>query len=99
MRTMMTLLALDAYMPIDEGLNGDMKYIAIDMSNFKGLDDTDKEQILKHFDKYNVKVMEATYELLKAEGLYDHQKAPSIERVTEQLEQKSLLNTKTINGK
>jgi hypothetical protein len=42
-------LALDAYMPIDEGLNGGMKYIAIDMSNFIDLDDSDKEQILKHF--------------------------------------------------
>jgi hypothetical protein len=66
-------LALDAYIPIDEGLNGGMEYIAIDMSNFKDLDDTDKEQILQHFDKYNVKVMEATYEELKAEGLYDQQ--------------------------
>jgi hypothetical protein len=64
-------LALDAYIPIDEGLNGGMKYIAIDMSNFKDLDNTDKEQILKHFNKYNVEVMEATYEQLKAKGLYD----------------------------
>ncbi|WP_053372541.1 hypothetical protein [Paenibacillus sp. FJAT-27812] len=64
-------LALDAYMPIDNGLNGDMKYIAIDMSNFKDLDETDKEQILAHFDKYNVEVMEATYEQLEAKGLLD----------------------------
>jgi hypothetical protein len=64
-------LALDAFMPIDEGLNGGMKYIAIDMSNFKDLDDTDKKQILKHFNKYNVEVMEATLEQLKAKGLYD----------------------------
>jgi hypothetical protein len=64
-------LALDAYMPIDEGLNGGMKYIAIDMSNFIVLDDTDKKQILNHFNKYNVEVMEATYEQLKAKGLYD----------------------------
>jgi hypothetical protein len=64
-------LALDAYIPIDEGLNGGMKYIAIDMSNFKDLDDTDKQQILKYFNKYNVEVMEATYEQLKAKGLFD----------------------------
>jgi hypothetical protein len=64
-------LALDAYMPIDEGLNRKMKYIAVDMSNFKDLDDTDKEQILEHFEKYNVEVMEATYEQLIAKGLYD----------------------------
>ncbi|WP_282940024.1 peptide ABC transporter substrate-binding protein [Paenibacillus sp. RC67] len=64
-------LALDAYMPIDEGLNGSMKYIAIDMSNFKNIDGTDKKHILKYFDKYNVVVMEATYEQLKEKGLYD----------------------------
>lgn len=66
-------LALDAYMPIDEGLNGSMKYIAIDMSNFKDIDGTDKKQILKYFDKYNVEVMEVTYEQLKDKGLYDPQ--------------------------
>ncbi|QWU13295.1 hypothetical protein SAMN04487895_11838 [Paenibacillus sophorae] len=66
-------LALDAYMPIDEGLNGGMKFIAIDMSNFKDIDETDKEQILKFFAKYNVEVMEASYEQLKDKGLYDPQ--------------------------
>lgn len=66
-------MALDAYMPIDEGLNGGMKYIAIDMSNFKDIDETDKNQILKYFDKYNVEVMEATYEQLKDKRLYDPQ--------------------------
>ncbi|GIO32087.1 MULTISPECIES: peptide ABC transporter substrate-binding protein [Paenibacillus] len=64
-------LALDAYMPIDEGLNGGMKYIAIDMSNLNDMDETDKKQILKYFEKYNVDVMEATYEQLKEKGLYD----------------------------
>ncbi|TCM87926.1 hypothetical protein EV294_1166 [Paenibacillus sp. BK033] len=66
-------LALDAYMPIDEGLNGNMKYIAIDMSNFNDVDDTDKEGIKKYLNKYNVEVIEATYDQLKAEGLYDPQ--------------------------
>ncbi|AIQ12534.1 hypothetical protein [Paenibacillus durus] len=66
-------LALDAYMPIDQGLNGAMKFIAIDMSNFKDIDETDKEQILKYFEKYNVEVMEASYEQLKDKGLFDPQ--------------------------
>lgn len=66
-------MALDAYMPIDEGLNGGMKYIAIDMSNFKDIDETDKNQILKYFDKYNVEVMGATYEQLKDKRLYNPQ--------------------------
>lgn len=64
-------LALDALMPMDEGLNGDMQFIAIDMSNFINLNEKDKEQILNHFGKYNVEVMEATYEELKEKGLYD----------------------------
>ncbi|WP_206098596.1 peptide ABC transporter substrate-binding protein [Paenibacillus montanisoli] len=62
-------LALDAYMPVDEGLNSGMAYIAIDMSNLKDIDDADKQQILDYFKKYNVGVMEATYEELKAQGL------------------------------
>ncbi|MFF2089251.1 peptide ABC transporter substrate-binding protein [Paenibacillus sp. NPDC058174] len=66
-------LALDAYMPIDEGLNEGMQYIAIDMSNFKDVAVADKKQILTNFEKYNVKVMEATYEQLREDGLYDHQ--------------------------
>jgi hypothetical protein len=61
-------LSLDANNSIDGGLNGDMKYIAIDMSNFKDLDDTDKEQFLKHFDKYNVEVMESS--IVDNDGLF-----------------------------
>ncbi|SDX56718.1 peptide ABC transporter substrate-binding protein [Paenibacillus sp. CF384] len=64
-------LALDAYMPVDEGLNGGMKYIAIDMSNLKDLDGADKGQILDHFKTYKVDVMEATYEQLEAKGLFN----------------------------
>ncbi|WP_201004155.1 peptide ABC transporter substrate-binding protein [Paenibacillus glycanilyticus] len=66
-------LALDAYMPIDEGLNGNMKYIAIDMSTFKDLDNTDKKQILLYLNKYNVEVIEATYDQLKSKGLFNPQ--------------------------
>ncbi|OMF37848.1 hypothetical protein BK133_04780 [Paenibacillus sp. FSL H8-0548] len=66
-------LALDAYMPIDDGLNSGMKYIAIDMSNFQDMNESDKEQILNHFKKYNVEVMEATYEQLMDKGLYNPQ--------------------------
>lgn len=58
-------------MPIDEGLNSDMKFIAIDTSHFKDMDEADKTQILQYFAKYNVETMEATYEELKEKGLYD----------------------------
>lgn len=64
-------LILDAYMPLDSGLNHDMEYIAIDMSNFENVDEAGKKQILKYFEKYNVEVMDATYEQLKERGLYD----------------------------
>jgi hypothetical protein len=47
------------------------KYIAIDMSNFKDLSESDKEQMLMHFDNYNVEVMEVTYDQLEAKGLLD----------------------------
>jgi hypothetical protein len=64
-------LALDAYMPLDSGLNHDMEYIAIDMSNFENVDEAGKKEILKYFEKYKVEVMDATYEELKERGLYD----------------------------
>lgn len=62
-------IALDAYMPIDDGLNSEMKYIAIDMSDFQNVDEQGKQQILDYFKKYNVQVMEATYEQLKEKKL------------------------------
>lgn len=67
-------LALDAMMPQDEGLNSGMTYIAIDMSNFEGLDEGDKEQITKYFaDKYKLDAMDATYEQLIEQGLRNEQ--------------------------
>lgn len=64
-------LALEAYMDIDEGLNGGMTYIAIDMSNFEGIDETNKEQILSYFESYPVAVMEATHAQLMERGLHN----------------------------
>ncbi len=65
------IAALDAFMPIDEGLNHEMQYIAVDMSNFKHINERDKQQILYHFKSYGVEVMEATYEQLEEKGLLD----------------------------
>ncbi|GMK37018.1 hypothetical protein PCCS19_00710 [Paenibacillus sp. CCS19] len=63
-------LTLDAMMPEDEGLNSGMTYIAIDMRNFEGLDEGDKQQILDFFaDKYKLEAMDATYEQLIEKGL------------------------------
>lgn len=64
-------LALDAFMPIEEGLNSNMKFIAIDMSNLKSINEKDKKLILEYFNKYHVEIKEATFEQLKDCGVYD----------------------------
>lgn len=66
--------AFDSFMPLDEGINGEVKYIAIDMSNLNGLKDTDKEKILNYFKKYGVEVMDASFDDLKQKGLYDEKR-------------------------
>lgn len=65
-------VALDSIMEQDEALSSEMKYIAIDMSNFKEVTDFDKEEILSYFnEKYKVEVMDATFEQLREKGLYN----------------------------
>ncbi|MFI8687615.1 peptide ABC transporter substrate-binding protein [Rossellomorea sp. NPDC077527] len=64
--------ALTSIMEQDEGLSGDMKYIAIDMSNFDEVSDSEKKEILKYFKgEYKVEVMDATLKQLQEKGLYD----------------------------
>lgn len=66
-------VALDSIMEQDEALSSDMRYIAIDTSNFEEVDESDKEEILSYFNKkYKVDVMDATLEQLKEKGLYNH---------------------------
>ncbi|WP_338472869.1 peptide ABC transporter substrate-binding protein [Niallia sp. XMNu-256] len=68
-------IALNSIMEQDEALSHDMEYIAIDMSNFEKVVESDKKEILSYFkDKYKVDVMEATFEQLKEKGLYDPEK-------------------------
>ncbi|MFS0877347.1 peptide ABC transporter substrate-binding protein [Solibacillus isronensis] len=65
-------IALDSIMKEDEGLNSNMQYIAIDMSNFEEVDESDKKEILNYFkEKYKVEVMDATFEQLEEKGLYN----------------------------
>ena len=65
-------VALDSILKQDEGLNSDMEYIAIDMSNSEELDESDKKEILNYFkEKYKVEVIDATLEELKEKGLYN----------------------------
>ena len=65
-------VALDAIMEQDQALSSDIEFIAIDMSNFKDVDDSDKEEILSYFkEKYKVDVMDATLDQITEKGLYD----------------------------
>lgn len=66
--------ALDMLMEEDHGLNGEMEYIAVDMSESDVLKEADKEEIISYMkDKYKVDVMEATLEELKQQGYYDEE--------------------------
>ncbi|MEY2194232.1 peptide ABC transporter substrate-binding protein [Neobacillus sp. BF23-41] len=69
-------VALDAIMEKDEALSSEMKFIAIDMSNFdNGLSKKDKNEIMNFFkDKYKVDVMDATFDELKEKGYYNPDK-------------------------
>jgi hypothetical protein len=86
-------LALDAYLPLWKGLTDNMKYIAIDMSNLT-ISEEDKEQIIKHFSKYNVDIMDSTLEQLEKEGLVKD--ARSIEGVLLRVENTEIKGTKII---
>ncbi|HHV28978.1 MAG TPA: hypothetical protein GXX73_05165 [Clostridium sp.] len=56
-------------MPIDEGLNGDMEYIAIETQTLENATESDKKAVLEYFKKYDVKIMDESFETLKAKGM------------------------------
>lgn len=65
-------LALDSIMEKDKALNSDMKFIAIDMNNFDGVNAEQQEAILNYFkENYKVEVMNATMDELEEEGFYN----------------------------
>lgn len=68
------IAALDALMEEDSVSNEDISFIAIDMSNFKNLDEDEQNEILNFFkETYQVDVMDATFEQLKEMGLYNEE--------------------------
>lgn len=70
----MYCIALNAIMKEDEALEDGMEFIAIDMSHFDELDREEKDRILQFFEeKYKKNVMDATFEELEEQGLYDHE--------------------------
>ena len=59
-------------METDKALNTDMEFIAIDMSNFDGVNEEQKKAILNYFkDKYKVEAMNATMDELEQKGYYN----------------------------
>ncbi|HSP21194.1 MAG TPA: peptide ABC transporter substrate-binding protein [Planococcus sp. (in: firmicutes)] len=67
-------LALKLMIETDPGLNKSMDYIAVDMATFTQLTDEDKENILSSLEtKYGVDAMDASFEELKAQGLYEEE--------------------------
>lgn len=68
------IAALDALMEEDSVSNEDISFIAIDMSNFKDLDEDEQNEILNFFkETYQVDVMDATFEQLKEMGRYNEE--------------------------
>lgn len=64
------IICLDSMMPVDDGLNSGMKYIAIDGSKLRYISSSEKGKILKHFNgKYNIKALDASYDKLVDMGM------------------------------
>ena len=81
------ILALDSFMQTNEELNSDMEYIAINTKTLKDATDEDIKKIFKFFEKYDVDVIDESFESLKEKGMV--KEANYIEGV--------LLEVKTIN--
>ncbi|WP_334074863.1 MULTISPECIES: hypothetical protein [Paenibacillus] len=60
-------LAFEAMFSMDEALNSEMKYIALDLSDLPQLTDADREHLLSSFAFGDVDVRDATMEELKKE--------------------------------
>jgi hypothetical protein len=60
---------LDYFIGLDEALNSDMKYIAVNFK--KSISDENKEKVIGNLKKYNVDIIEGDMEYLKSKGLSD----------------------------
>lgn len=67
-------LALKLMVETDPGLNQPMDYIAVDMETLTDLDAGNKKSILRSLEtKYGVDALDASFDELKAQGLYDEE--------------------------
>lgn len=62
-------LALDSLISIDEGLNSDMKYIAIDTDTLEGATQEDVKSIMAYFEQYGVEVIAQSFVTLREKGM------------------------------
>ncbi|MBF4691557.1 hypothetical protein [Fusibacter ferrireducens] len=62
-------IALDAIMPVEDSLNENMTYIAVDTNTLDDATDEDIANIINDLTKYNVEVIEASFDTLKSEDM------------------------------
>jgi len=92
------IMALEAILQEDPGLNRDMKYIAIDTKTLDDIAQIDREYILEYFKKYHKEILDASMEDLKKKGLFDEETL-SIEGVLLTFEKINIKTNKlTIEG-
>ena len=60
--------AIDKLYQEDSGLNGDIKYIALDTSSIINLDDSERQELLQALESYGFTVLDMTMEELEEEG-------------------------------
>lgn len=62
-------IALEAMIPIDDALNSNMKYIAINTATLENATDEDVLKIMEYFKKYEVNVIDESFQSLKEKGM------------------------------
>ena len=62
-------IALDSLVSDDIALNQGMEYIAVNINSLEGINEKDNEKVLKYFEKYNVKVVNESFETLREKGM------------------------------
>lgn len=65
------IVAFDALIQEDKGLNSGMKYISIDSNITNDLTEEEKKVLLSYFTKYNVEVKNLSFEELRNKGMFD----------------------------
>jgi len=65
------IVAFESVIQEDEGLNFGMKYISIDTDVTNDLTEEEQKVLLNYFKKYNVEIMNLSFEDLRSKGMFD----------------------------